>query len=141
MDMQKRMAAASKRLATIKASVAAAPAAPVEKPKPIIRVYMGGVVTKAMVCKALGLDEPEQVIETTPFKTLNLAQEVPGLQPGDTCPKCLGTGETSAAGVCYWCTSRGKPRSTWGILTARDIAFIKARFETGNALCGRVTAA
>lgn len=130
MNMQERMAAAGKRLASIKATVAAAPAAPVEKPKPIIRVRMGGVITKAMLRKALGI---KSVIEK--WAESKAAQH--GV--GSECPHCSGTGryrfhtDAQRNERCYRCNGKGK-------LDARDMAFLNRRLQGGEPVCWVVTA-
>lgn len=133
MNMQERMAAASKRLASIKATIAAAPAAsaaPAEKPKPRIRVYMGGVVTRAMIRKALGI---KSVIE----KWAESKASQHGV--GSVCPHCNGTGryrfhtDPNRNERCYRCNGKG-------VLDARDMAFLNRRLQGGGPICWVTTA-
>lgn len=133
MNMQERMAAASKRLASIKATVAAAPAKPAEpaKPaKPAIRVYMGGVVTRAMIRKALGI---KSVIEKW------AESKAPQHGVGSKCPHCNGTGRylfhtnPQRNERCYRCNGKG-------VLDARDMAFLNRRLQGGEPVCWVTTA-
>ena len=133
MNMQERMAAASKRLTAIKAAAAAAPAAPVGKPKPakpVIRVYMGGVVTRAMIRKALG-------IKSVTEKWAESKASQHGV--GSKCPHCNGTGRylfhtnPQRNERCYRCNGKG-------VLDARDMAFLNRRLQGGGPVCWVVSA-
>ena len=108
-------------------------AQPAKKDKPRIRVYMGGVVTGAMLAEALGI-KPEPVVER---KRLDINSLV--LAPGMLCPRCHGSGK-SEWGNCYWCTAKSKHPSLWGTLTAKDIMMINARKESDRALCDVIAA-
>lgn len=130
MNMQERMAAASKRLAAIKAAADVAPkrepvAVPevVAKPaKPRIRVYMGGALTAWMIEQAItGLSIVERWAESKLHDHKN----------GGSCPHCGGTGRyrfhtnPHRNEKCYRCNGKGR-------LDTRDLVFFARRLQGGG---------
>lgn len=127
MSMQDRMAAAGQRVQKLKATVAAKPATPA---KPRLRVHAGGLVTEAMIRRALGLPSPME-------RWLEAKAEQHAA--GDRCPHCNGTGryrfhtDAGRNEKCYRCHGKGK-------LDTKDMAFLARRLRGGEPLCWIVTA-
>lgn len=128
MSMQDRMAAAGQRVKQLKAAAEAVK--PTKPVLPRLRVYMGGIVTSAMLRKALGLPSAmERWLEAK-------AQDH---RPGNTCPHCQGTGRyrlhtrPGSNDKCYRCHGKGR-------LDDKDMAYLARRLRGGEPLCWVVSA-
>lgn len=126
MSMQARMAAAGKRVATLKAAVESKPAQPA---KPRIRVVSGGTVTEDMLREALGL-KPKAVGQLARW----LESKVADHHEGGSCPHCHGTGrylfhtDPRRNERCFRCNGKGR-------LDARDMAFFLGRVRGAGPVC------
>lgn len=127
MDITKLMAIAEQ----LKAPAPKAETAPAAPAKPRIQVYMGGVVTRTMIRKALGL--PSVLERWTESK-------VEEHKAGGRCPHCMGTGryrfhtDASRNEKCFRCHGKGR-------LDEKDLAFLTRRLRGGEPLCKVVSAA
>lgn len=134
MSMKKKMEAAAKRVAAMKAAAQAVDTKPAKPAKPAIRIHMGAALTEAMIRKALGL-------KTKAAEAYERWQEnkVGEHKEGGICPHCQGTGryrfhtDPHRNEKCFRCHGKGS-------LNARDIAFLMRRVGGAGPICPVSTA-